>query len=204
MCCLYKTCCKKPQSPALRPVYKWCHIGPKCGKVTLKDYKDLEEKHSFDWICPKCRRREGSYTDNVNLDNTGQHITNEEVSNIKDRLSQQPGLKVGHLNADGLRGKLPEIRQLLQETQLDILIYLAITETKLSATVNDNDVCIDGYFVVRKDRDRNGGGVLIYYKELLTAYEEINLKVPSEMEGIWINVKSQSQTWLVACMYRPP
>ena len=54
-----------------------------------------------------------------------------------------------------------------------------------------------------KDRDSNEGGVLLYYKQTLTAYEETKLKVPSEMEGIWINVNSQSQTWLAACVYRP-
>ena len=59
------------------------------------------------------------------------------------------------------------------------------------------------YFVVQKDRDSNRGGVLLYYEQTLTAYEETKLKVPSEMEGIWINVNSQSQIWLVACVYRP-
>ena len=33
---------------------KWCHIGPKCGKVKVKDYKKYVEKESFEWICPKC------------------------------------------------------------------------------------------------------------------------------------------------------
>ena len=82
--------------------------------------------------------------------------------------------------------------------------YLLITETKLPSNVSDKEIGIDGCFVVRKDRDSNGVGVLLYYKPTLTAYEETKLKVPSEMEGIWINVNSQSQTWLVACVYRPP
>ena len=90
---------------------------------------------------------------------------------------------------------------MLLETGLDIL---AITETKLPLNVSDEEIGIDGYFVARKDRDGNGSGVLLYYKQTLTAYEETKLKVPSEMEGIWINVKSQSQTWLVACVYRAP
>ena len=116
-------------------------------------------------------------------------------------MYQQPGLNVGHLNTKGLRGKLPEIKLLLLETSLDIL---AITETKLPSNVSDEEIGINGYFVARKDRDSNGGGVLSYYKQTLTAYEETKLKVPSEMEAIWINVNSQSQTWLVACVYRPP
>ena len=58
------------------------------------------------------------------------------------------------------------IKLVLQETGLDIL---AITETKLAANITEDEIGMDGYFVVRKDRDRNGGGVLIYYKDLLTA-----------------------------------
>ena len=104
------------------------------------------------------------------------------------------------LRAEGLRGKLPEIKLLLLETGLDIL---AITETKLPSNVSDEEIGIDGYFVARKDRDSNGGGVLLYYKQTLTAYEETKLKVQSKMEAIWINVNSRSQTCLVACVYRP-
>ena len=116
-------------------------------------------------------------------------------------MHRQLGLNVGHLNAKGLRGKLPEIKLLLLETSLDIL---AITETKLPSNVSDKEIGIDGYFVAPKDRDSNGGGVLRYYKQTLTAYKETKLRVPSEMDIIWINVNSQSQTCLVACVYRPP
>ena len=30
------------------------------------------------------------------------------------------------------------------------------------------------------------------------------MQVPTTVEGVWTNVKSQSQTWLFACVYRPP
>ena len=130
-----------------------------------------------------------------------QPFINDGFSDIKNSLHLQPGLNVGHLNAEGLRGKLPAIKLLLLETGLDIF---AITETKLPSNVSNEEIGTDSYFVARKDRDSNGGGVLLYYKQTLTAYEETKLKVPSEMEGIWINVNSQSQTWLVACVYRPP
>ena len=63
---------------------------------------------------------------------------------------------------------------------------------------------IEGYFTIRNDRNRNGGGVLLYYKDSLAAYEEHKMQVPTAIEGVGINVKSQSQTWLFACVYRPP
>ena len=105
------------------------------------------------------------------------------------------------MNVNGLRGKLSEVRMLLQNTGLDIL---AITETKITGDTTDDEIGIDGYCVVRKDRDSNGGRVMLYYKDTLIAYGERKLKVLENIEGIFINVKSQSQTWLVASMYRPP
>ena len=44
---------------------------------------------------------------------------------------------------------------------------------------------------------------MLYYKDTLIAYGERKLKVLENIEGIFINVKSQSQTWLVASVYRP-
>ena len=64
---------------------------------------------------------------------------------------------------------------------------------------------IDGYFTIRNDRNRNGGGVLLYYKDSLAAYEEHKMQVPTAIEGVGINVKSQSQTWLLlVCTDRQP
>lgn len=51
---------------------------------------------------------------------------------------------------------------LLVETSLDIL---AVTETKLANDTTDEDIEIEGYFTIRNDRDKNGDGVLLYYKD---------------------------------------
>ena len=103
---------------------------------------------------------------------------------------------------NGLRGKMAEIVLLLQETGLDIL---AVTETKLSPDTRNNQIGIEGFAIVRKDRSPNGGGVLLYVKESLEAYEEVKIVTKEDViEGVWINVVCQSQTWLLACIYRPP
>ena len=36
------------------------------------------------------------------------------------------------------------------------------SETKLDSTVNDEEVEIDGYNLMRQDRNRNGGGVACF------------------------------------------
>ena len=125
----------------------------------------------------------------------------DKFTAINKNLYEQPDLKFGHINVNGLKGKLSEIHSLLVKTSLDIL---AITETKLANDITDEEISIEGYFTIRNDRDRNGGGVLLYYKDSLAEYEEHKMQVPNTIEGVWINVQCQSQPLLFACVYRPP
>ena len=47
--------------------------------------------------------------------------------------------------------------------------------------------------------------MLLYYKDSLAEYEEHKMQVPTTAEGVWINVKSQSQTrFLPVCTDRQP
>ena len=188
---------------------KWCHI--KCGNVKPSDYKNLQRLTTFDWTCPRCLQateasflRNESETTNIFVHNPNPNINRsiDEFTVINNNLYEYPGLKLGHINVNGLKGKLSEIHTLLIETSLDIL---AITETKLANdTSNDEEIGIEGYFTIRNDHNSKGGSVLLCYKDSLAAYEEHKMQVPTTIEGVWINVKSQSQTWLFACVYRPP
>ena len=83
---------------------------------------------------------------------------------------------------------------LLIKTSLDIL---DITETKLANDTTDKDIGIEGYFTIQNDHDRNCARVLWYYNEQ-------KMEVQSTVEGVWIGVKCQSQTWLIVCVYRMP
>ena len=53
----------------------------------------------------------------------------------------------------------------MNESDIDII---SINETKLDSTINDNEVYIPGYEIIRKDRKGNGrhagGGVCIYVR----------------------------------------
>ena len=47
---------------------------------------------------------------------------------------------------------------MLSESKFDIF---AISESKLDASIHDNEIKIDGYDFYRLDRNRHGGGVLL-------------------------------------------
>ena len=209
---------KNPGSVCMKPVathhraikckqcQKKCHIGDKCGKVDLSLYQRFGKDLNPNWSCPACLRQivlqNESLLPTQSINDYGQEYSiPSEQRKVKDELSG-PGLKIGHINVNGLRRKLAEIVVLVQETGLDIL---AMTETKLSPDTCDSQIGIDGFAIVRKDRLSNGGGVLLYVKESLMAYKEVRFATKEDdIEGVWINVLCQSQTWLVACIYRPP
>ena len=74
------------------------------------------------------------------------------------------------MNAQSLRPKMDQVRLLLEQSKIGIL---GISETWLH---DDDDISIDGYDIVRKDRSiRQGGGVA------LVISQHINYKVLNDM-----------------------
>ena len=68
------------------------------------------------------------------------------------------------LNINGVLAHIDEFRVFMNESDIDII---SVNETKLDSTINDNEVYIPGYEIVRKDRKtngRHGGGVCIYVR----------------------------------------
>ena len=72
------------------------------------------------------------------------------------------GLHFLHLNVRSLIPKISEVRLLLQRTKASVL---ALSESWLDGSIKDAEINVDGYSVVRKDRDRHGGGVLLYISD---------------------------------------
>ena len=71
------------------------------------------------------------------------------------------GLHFLHINVNSLPSKIDELRDIVRLTKPAIL---GITETKLDNTVPDEEININGYSILRNDRNRNGGGVACYIR----------------------------------------
>ena len=90
----------------------------------------------------------------------------EESPNNCDFLSNiktLKGFKIAALNIPSLVRHIDELKMVMFSQTLDIP---PINETRLDSTIADKDISIIGYNVVRKDRNRHGGGVLLYVKEI--------------------------------------
>ena len=82
---------------------------------------------------------------------------------LKDiRIKNIDRVIIGTLNINSLSSKLELLKPIIGN-YLDILV---IQETKLDPSFNTEQFVIDGYTKpYRLDRNRNGGGVIIYIRE---------------------------------------
>ena len=74
-------------------------------------------------------------------------------------------LHILYLNARSLLSKLDELRVLCFVNKYDIV---CVVESWLSQDIPDSELTIPGYFVFRKDRNRHGGGILIFVRDSLS------------------------------------
>ena len=84
-------------------------------------------------------------------------------------FDRKRGFLICSLNAPSLLKHKSEIAMLLRDNKIDIF---ALNETKIDEIVDDSLISIDGYFHERHDRNRHGGGVLVYIKDTIT-YEKL-------------------------------
>ena len=97
--------------------------------------------------------------------------------------------------------KLDKLRDLLQSTtQLQLF---CITESKLSKVINDSELFIDGYTLLRADRNRHSGRIAIYCSHSLKS-SCIYCDDIKRVEYLCIKISpSNVKHLIVCCIYRP-
>ena len=95
------------------------------------------------------------------------------------------GMKVAHLNIHSVVCKIDELRHLLKLKPFDVI---CLNETLCDSTISDDEISIDGFTIVRKDRTRHGGGVAVYISNHLTFTRRFDIE-SENLEIIWLEVK---------------
>ena len=124
-------------------------------------------------------------------------LNDTTISGIDKNWLNNKGLHICHLNIHYLYPKLDEIKILLHnQPNLDIF---CICETFLHSEFSDEEIKINGFKTVRKDRPSNGDGLIIYLKSHLTYIRR------DDLETIWLEAKINKQkSFLICYCYRPP
>ena len=124
------------------------------------------------------------------------------VVNNQNSRDGVPALSVLYYNA---RSILPKIDLLRAEViAANFPSVVCIVESWLSEEIEDSEVSIDDYQLIRLDRNRHGGGVLLYIHNSLT-WEPV-IKGPNELELLAISISSthSSVKHCISVLYRPP
>ena len=81
-----------------------------------------------------------------------------------------------------------------------------LCETRVDRSVTNDEIHVNGYRVVRRDRNRNGGGVLTYIHESLDYHIVQELHVNTEgLELLCIQIQfSKQKPFMLIPWYRPP
>ena len=90
----------------------------------------------------------------------GENLANRNIMSLKGDNLKNPFLS--YLNINGLRYKFVDLRQILEQTGIEIV---AVSETKLSEEFPDSQFFIDGYMfpAYRRGRNDHGGGSIVFY-----------------------------------------
>ena len=65
-----------------------------------------------------------------------------------------------HFNINSLLSKIDELREMVKTSNATVV---GITESKLDDSINNCELCIEGYCIIRLDRNRKGGGIVLYW-----------------------------------------
>ena len=112
-------------------------------------------------------------------------------------------MRVAYFNARSIRNKINELKAYVSTNNFDII---AISETWLDFDRRDyrGELEIEGYNLYNRDRiGRRGGGVIIYCSDRIESME-INLPLNNDIEVLAIKIKTKSDYFNFAVVYRPP
>ena len=116
----------------------------------------------------------------------------------KQRLHNANNLTIGHLNINSFRNKFVFIEDIIK-----LFVVFLVSESKLDHTFPSNQFRINGYKIFRLDRNRLGGGLILYINENIRCkplQEHIHLP---KFEVIAIEFYQNNQKWLLLGLYKP-
>jgi len=188
----------------------WTHC--RCsGIMTIAEYDcHVQEGSSFSYTCDECSILSLPFAD-IECDQEFSSAPDSEdltwaymthpIPEIDYSCFRNKGLHFTHLNIRSLLPKLSELKTIILNTNVAVLSF---SETWLDNTITDSEIEIQGYSIIRKDRDRGGGGVCMYIRNDIAFNIRNDLEIEG-LEAIWADILlPKTKPFLIGCIYRPP
>ena len=118
-------------------------------------------------------------------------------------LSSQGGqIKVTYLNLNSICvNNFCKVEDIKQHLKMSETLILGLGETKLDQNINDRDITINGFQLLRKDFNRRSGGVLVYLHNSLSYKRRADLE-HVDTESIWIEILGRDISHTIGFYYR--
>ena len=132
---------------------------------------------------------------------SGVNINKHTFKDLRDiRRFYPKNVMAAHLNINSFRYKFDEIKEVLTDNIVDLLI---ISEPKLDKSFNDNLFSVDGYKVQRRDKNQYGEGLLTFIRSDFPARRKQSLE-SEQIETLCHEVYISDRKWVIAGAYKPP
>ena len=127
--------------------------------------------------------------------------TEKPITKCPKNMSQT-GHRCVCLNARSILNKKNELNNMVEDIDPHII---GITESCANTDITDAELGLTGYVMFRRDRiGRRGGGVILYVKESIQAYELKLEKETDYNEGVWCKIVSGNSKLTIGLVYRSP
>jgi exonuclease III len=128
------------------------------------------------------------------------HASNDIFQELYRVRKQHPNKFISScLNINSIRYRFCSIKELLFKNIVDLLI---IAETKLDQSFPDAQFKVDNFHIWRKDRNGNGGGLVIYLWSDLACDWKKHLECET-IKSIAVELLVNGKKWLISGTYRP-
>ena len=179
----------------------WFHSG--CLGLSTAEFTALEDP-TVSWSCASCKFSPSTASLSTFCDSSAipsESLSCSGLSEPSGALPFEPlgpGLSALYTNCRSLLAKMDELRVLAGRVEYDII---ALTETWLDSDIRPSEVALPGYRVLRRDRSRHGGGVLLYIREILKL---LSHKSSTESEFLSAVLSTGSGSLWFGVYYHPP
>ena len=175
----------------------WLHA--RCIGLNNEEYLDLQSSEDS-WSCQKCLNEALPFTDTSMCDTAT--TPSSSPSDANNSLAQfwpnHKSLTVLYTNCRSLSAKSDELKLSVSMHNPHLV---CVCETWLDESIPDNEVTLPGYCLIRRDRDRHGGGVAMFIHDTIPF--SILMK-HSTIELLVLELKLKRQNLVCALFYRPP
>ena len=175
--------------------YQWYHT--KCVNMCISEYQRLSLSDEG-WCCHRCNKESFPFHDCSNFTTASDSSLLSSCSTFSNCSPSSGHCLVSYSNCRSLAPKIDYLRTVAVSITTSII---ALCETWLDESVPDSALFIPNFHMIRRDRNRHGGGLLLYISDDIPS---TCLRRHPSLELLVVELTFIQGPLTLALYYRPP